>query len=147
MWSHAALLSNGFLMRESERERGAVLRSRVRYQQFCSGHGLSPCVYVRMCLRACVCTCEIVCTTFGACVFMCLRYLTDPLLHGEPSLSFMLLSGGRGNDTFVALNKQHGSSHAPSTGSSSGWVGDDAEVREKEGCERACVCWECVHAG
>lgn len=54
------------------------------------------------------------------CVCTRLHYLTDPLLHFEPFLSFMFLSGERGNDTFVALNKRRGSSHALSTGSGSG---------------------------
>ena len=46
-------------------------------------------------------------------------YLTDPLLHFKPFPSFIFLSGERGNDTFVALNKRRGSSHAVSTGSGS----------------------------
>lgn len=79
----------------------------MRYQQFCLGHSLLLCVRVRG--RYCVCVC----------VCMCLHYLADPLLHFEPFPSSMFLSGERGNDTFVALNKLRGSSHAVSTGSGS----------------------------
>lgn len=59
------------------------------------------------------------------CVCTRLRCSTDPLLHFELFLSSMFLSGERGNDTFVALNKRRGLSHAVSTVGSveEGWGG------------------------
>lgn len=111
MWSRAALLSNGFLMRESERERGAGRGAVLR-----SGGEISVVLLRALTLSLCVRPCEAVC---AACVCACLHYLTDPLLHFEPSPSSVSLSGERRNDTFVALNKRRGSSHAVSTRSGS----------------------------
>lgn len=77
-----------------------------------------------------VCPFEAVCVH---CMCVCALFDRPPLLHSEPSLSSMFLSGERGNDTFVALNKRRGSSHAVSTGSGSGEEGEGEEGWEDGG--------------